>query len=86
MAYSSLLQITDLNEHKLEIRYSDIIRCQGYAGVHPIKHGNSSYAGPKIEWVEITTNTGAYKSPRTPENDREILTFILSQKGDLKFP
>lgn len=56
---------------------TEIKGIQLYIGVIPIDIRGISIAGPLKEYFQLTTKTEKIEVPRLPENDREVLDFIL---------
>lgn len=75
------IQVVDFDGQRIDISYSEVEKLQGCIGVHPVSHFGVSYAGPEKRYVKIETNTHSYEIPRSPDNDTEILDFLLSQRG-----
>ena len=77
----STLNLLDIDGNKIAISAESIKSIQAYFGVTPIDIGGMSIAGPASEYVLVKTSTGSHKIPRRPENDSELLTFILYKKS-----
>jgi hypothetical protein len=75
------LRVVGFDGQKIEISYSDVERLKGYVGVHTVTDSGFTYAGAEKRYVKIDTSTRSYDIPRSPENDAEVLEFMLRTGG-----
>ena len=73
------LKLVDKNGDKVEVIFDDIIRVEGRVGVEKLTNQGFPYAGLETNFVLLTTRTAEYEIPRSPENDSQILTYLLSR-------
>lgn len=71
------VKLVDINGVKLEIPSANIRSLQAHMEAVPVKDGASFFIGDVYEYIKLETTIGVFKIPRNPENDSEILTFML---------
>lgn len=71
--------LKDISGDVLDLHADEVVNIEGHFGVQLINHGPVSYAGNGYEYIIIKTKSGEHKIPRNAENDKEILSFMLSR-------
>lgn len=71
------LKLLDANGKEIEIAVEEIKGMEACFKNVPVDAGRMSLAGPGAVFIKLNMKSGHLEVPRCPQNDSEILTFII---------